>query len=276
MPQAGRMPESFEMFRYIDHLRSRWPVIAVACGAAIGCVFLAALLMPARYEATARILIQQPRGADVRYAMAMSAVYLDSLRSYELVASGDRLFLDAMNHFNLAQGRSVEQLKRSVLKVSVPRNTRILEISVTLGDPVKAQALALYVAEETVRVTHEASAAVERELLEAAQKQLDDAEAAGAKGGHDASQTAVDVAVEHLAEVRASAGGSIDELGVVDPGVVPSTPTSPNIPVMLTAAFLMALAGSVLYLTFEFNYRLERFAAPHATAPLARVKSLND
>jgi capsular polysaccharide biosynthesis protein len=271
MPQAGRMPESFEMFRYIDHLRSRWPVVAVACSAAVGIALLAALLMPARYQATARILIQQPPASDVRYAMAMSPVYLESLKSYELVASGDRLFLDALNHFNLAQGQSIEQLKRSVLKVSVPRNTRILEISVTLRDPVKAQALALYIAEQTVKVTHEYSATVEHELLAAAQKQLEDAEAAGAKGTHDAAQTAVDVAVEHLAEVRGSAGGRVEELQVVDPGIVPSKPTSPNVPVMLAAALLVALAVSVLYLTFEFNYRLERFAAP-----LARVKSIHD
>jgi len=258
------------MFRYIDHLRRRWPVIAVACGAAVAFALLAALLMPARYQATARILIQQPPASDVRYAMAMSPVYLESLRSYELVASGDRLFQDALNHFNLAQGQSIEQLKRSVLKVSVPRNTRILEISVTLRDPVKAQALALYIAEQTVKLTHEYSATVERELVAAAQKQLDDAEAAGAKGTHDA-QTAVDVAMEHLADVRASASGRIEELQVVDPGIVPSKPTSPNVPVMLAAALLVALAGSVLYLTFEFNYRLERFAAP-----LSRVKSIHD
>jgi capsular polysaccharide biosynthesis protein len=271
MPQAGRMPESFEMFRYIDHVRRRWPLIAVACGAAAGLAFLAALLMPARYQATARIMIQQPPGADVRYSMAMSQVYLESLKSYELVASGDRLFQDAMNHFNLAQGQSIEQLKQSVLKVSVPRNTRILEISVTLHDPVKAQALALYIAEQTVQVTHEFSAAVERELLASAQKQLDDVEAK-----HNGAQTAVDMAVEHLAEVRASASGRTDELQVVDPGVVPSTPTWPNVPVMLTAALLVALAGSLLYLTFEFNYRLEQLAAARATVPLARVKSLND
>ncbi len=271
MPQAGRMPESFNLFRYIDHLRQRWPVLAVACGAAVGFAFLAALLMPSRYQATARILIQQPAASDVRYAMAMSPVYLESLKSYELVASGDRLFLDALNHFNLAQGQSIGRLKQSVLKVSVPRNTRILDISVTLGDPVKAQALALYIAEQTVKVTHEYSATVERELLAAAQKQLDDAESAGAKEAHDAAQTSVDLAVEHLAEVRGSASGRIEELQIVDPGVVPSKPTAPNVPVMLAAAFLVALAGSVLYLTFEFNYRLERFAAP-----LARVKTLHD
>ena len=39
---------------------------------------------------------------------------------------------------------------------------------------------------------------------------------------------------------------------------------------------LVALAASLLYVTFEFNYRLEKSAAPRAVAPLARVKNLND
>lgn len=282
MPQAGRMPEAFEMFRYLDHLRRRWPVIAVACGAAMALAFVAALIMPAKYEATARIMIQQPPGADLRYATVLSPMYIESLKSYELVASGDSLFLDALNHFDLAQGHSIEEFKRSVLKTTVPRNTRILEISVTLPDPVKVQALALYIAQQTVKVTHENSAAMERELLASAQKQLEDAESelqqteATNQARHSAAQTAVDLAAEHLGDVRSSATGRVDELQVIDPGVVPSNPKSPNLPVMLVAAFLIALAGSVLYLTFEFNYRLERSAAARTTLPLTRVKSLND
>jgi capsular polysaccharide biosynthesis protein len=276
------MPESFEMFRYLDHLRRRWPVMAVACGAAMALAFAAALAIPPRYQATARILIQQPPAADMRYSMALSPVYLDSLRSYELVASGDKLFSDAAAHFNLSEGEALEPLKRSILKVTVPHNTRILEISATLRDPVKVQALALYIAEQTVNLTHTYSATVERELLAGAQKQLDEAtaelqrsESAGGKGIHDAAQTAVDLAVEHLAEIRGSAGGRMDELQVVDPGVVPSKPVWPNAPVMVVAAFLVALAGAVLYLTFDFNYRLARAAAPRSPA-LARVKALHD
>jgi len=40
----------------------------------------------------------------------------------------------------LGEGRSVESLKAQVLKVSKIRDTRILEISVTLRDPKQAQA----------------------------------------------------------------------------------------------------------------------------------------
>ena len=45
---------------------------------------------------------------------------------------------------------------------------------------------------------------------------------------------------------------------------------------MLLVAVLVALVGSLLYLTLEFNYRLERPAAPRTVAPLARVKTRND
>jgi hypothetical protein len=38
---------------------------------------------------------------------------------------------------------------------------------------------------------------------------------------------------------------------------------------------VVALTASLLYVTLEFNYRLEK-AAPRAAPPLARVKNLND
>src|SRR6266851_7284459 len=116
------MPETLEMLRYVEHLRRRWRVIAVACGVAVVLAMAVALLTPARYTATARIMIEPPAGSDPRIAVAVSPIYLESLKSYELVASGDRLFLEAMEHFKLPRSKSVNALKRSVLKASIPRN----------------------------------------------------------------------------------------------------------------------------------------------------------
>ena len=287
------MPENFEMFRYLDHLRSRWRVIAVACGAAAAIALVAALLTPNRYTSTARVLIEPPAGSDPRGAMAVSPIYLESLKSYELVASGDRLFLDAMDHFKLPRTGSIERLKRSVLKVTIPRNTKVLEISATLGEPVQAQSLALYIAEQTVKLARDVSADTERDLLADAQKQLDDAQARfNSLGGggpaasspdtdarsaqRDAARGAVYAAVEHLAQVRSMAGARGERLRIIDPGVVPQRPSWPNIPLMLVVSILVALVGSLLYVTVEFNYRLERPAAPRTVAPLARVKTRND
>jgi capsular polysaccharide biosynthesis protein len=287
------MPENFEMFRFLDHLRGRWRVIAVACGTAAAIALIAAFLTPNRYTSTAHVLIEPPAGSDPRGAMAVSPIYLESLKSYELVASGDRLFLDAIDHFKLPSGGSVERLKRAVLKVTIPRNTKVLEISATLHEPAQAQALALYIAEQTVKLARDVSADTERDLLADAQKELDEAQSRlnGLEGGsatrapaesasrtaqRDAARAAVYAAVEHLVQVRSTAGGRGERLKIIDSGVVPQQPSWPNIPLMLLVAVLVALVGSLLYLTLEFNYRLERPAAPRTVAPLARVKSRND
>jgi uncharacterized protein involved in exopolysaccharide biosynthesis len=297
------MPESFEMFRYFDHLRARWRVIAVACAAAVGLAFLAALLMPAEYTATARIMIEPPAGTDPRVAMAVSPVYLESLKSYELLASGDRLFLDALDHFKLPHSGSIDKLKRSVLKVAIPRNTKILEISATLRDPGESQALALYVAQQAVRLTREVTAGTERDLQAEARRQWDEAHAkleraeqawakiaeepAGAAPDHmakvdaaqaerEAAREAVAAAAKRLQTEQASSGYRGERLSIIDPGVVPERPSRPNVPLMLMAALLVALAVSLLYVTFEFNYRLERFPVPQPVTPLARLKSVND
>ena len=297
------MPESFEMFRYLEHLRARWRVMAVACAAAAGLAFLAALLTPSEYTATARVMIEPPAGTDPRVAMAVSPVYLESLKSYELLATGDRLFLDALDHFKLPHSGPVDKLKRSVLKAAIPRNTKVLEISATLRDPIQAQALALYIAEQTVKLTREVSMNTERDLLAEAKREGDEARArleraertwaqvaaepAGAAPHHlarvDAAQAEREAARESLAaaekrlqQEQSTTGYRGDRLNVIDPGVVPARPSRPNTPLMLLAAILVALAASLLYVTFEFNYRLERFAAPRPVAPIARVKSLND
>jgi capsular polysaccharide biosynthesis protein len=288
------MPENFEMFRYLDHLRVRWRVIAVACGAAAAIALIAAFFTPNRYTSTARVLIEPPAGSDPRGAMAVSPIYLESLKSYELVASGDRLFLDAIDHFKLPRTGSIERLKRSVLKVTIPRNTRVLEISATLDEPAQAQALALYIAEQTVKLARNVSADTERDLLADAEKQLDEAQArfnafgsgsgsaaspadTDARGAQrDAARGAVYAAVEHLAQVRSMAGARGERLRIVDPGVIPQRPSWPNVPLMLLVAILVALVVSLLYVTVEFNYRLERPAAPRTVAPLARVKTRND
>jgi uncharacterized protein involved in exopolysaccharide biosynthesis len=288
------MPKTFEMLNYLDHLRLRWRVMAVACGAAIAVALGAALVTPAQYTATARVVIEPPAGSDPRGATAVSPIYLESLKSYELLASGDRLFLEALDHFKVPRSKSIESLKRSVLKVSVARNTKVLEISATVHEPAQAQALALYIAEQTVKLARRVSAETDEDLLADARRQLDEAQAhlrqeapesvqAASSAGsdprdarRDAAREAVYLAAEHLAQVRGMMGARGDRLEIVDSGVVPERPSWPNIPVMLGAALLLAMVGSLVFVTFEFNYRIERSAAPRAVAPLARVKTRND
>lgn len=291
------------MLRFLDHLRGRWPIIALSCVAALGLALAAALLMQPQYTATARILIEPPAGTDARVVMAVTPVYLESLKTFELLASGDRLFLDAISHFKLPHNPPLDKFKRSVLTVTIPRNTRILEISATLNNPAQAQALALYLAEQTVKLARETTAGTERDLQAEALHQRDEAlanlgraerhwaqiagEPASAAPGHMAKveaaqaerETARDLvtaAEKRLQLEQASTGYRGERLNIIDPGVVPERPSRPNIPLMLIAAGLVALAASLTYVTFEFNYRLTRTAAPQPVAPLARLKSVND
>jgi len=85
------------------------------------------------------------------------------------------LFLDAIEHFKLPHSGPVESMKRAILKVRIPRNTKILEISVTLHDPAQAQVLAQYIAEQTVKSVRDVTMEIERELTGEAQKQLNEA-----------------------------------------------------------------------------------------------------
>lgn len=277
--------------------------MALACGVAVTLALLASLVVANEYTATTRIVIEPPAGTDLRASMAVSPIYLESLKTYELVASGDRLFLDAIEHFKLPRRMAIDRMKRSVLKVSIPRNTKILEISVTLRDPKQAQELALYIAEQTVRLTRETATETEQDLISDAQKQLADArtrmdkaeaalaalsrhsadagtdraaELSAAKIQSDTARAAFETADEHLAEVRSSAGFRGERLRIIDPGVIPERPSWPNLPLNLLIAVFVALAGSLVYLTFEFNYRLARSAAPRALSPVARVKSGHD
>ncbi|MBZ5622476.1 MAG: hypothetical protein LAQ69_27640 [Acidobacteriia bacterium] len=163
------MPESFDAFRYIGYMRSHWTWIGASCGIAVTIALVVSLILPRQYTATARIVIDPPAGADLRSAMAVSPIYLESLRTYEEVASGDSLFQKAIEQFGLRSSLGagpIESLKKRVLKVGLVRNTRILEISGTLPDARKAQALAQFMAESTVKLTRSMVSEGDQELLQ--------------------------------------------------------------------------------------------------------------
>src|SRR5439155_6119680 len=111
---GNSMYESFDAFEYIEYLRRRWRVIAAACGVALLVVLPVSLLLPKRYTATASIVIDPPGGSDARIATAVSAVYLESLKTYERYATSDSLFELAIQRFHLDSG-SAQSLKRRVL-----------------------------------------------------------------------------------------------------------------------------------------------------------------
>ncbi|HLJ14501.1 MAG TPA: hypothetical protein VKV15_08405 [Bryobacteraceae bacterium] len=361
------MYEPFDAFEYVEYLRRRWRVAAVACGTAIVLALAVSWLIPKRYTATASIVIEPPGGNDVRTATAVSPVYLESLRTYERFAGSDSLFERAAERFHLQKdSQSIESLKQRVLKVSKLRDTKILEISATLPEPKLAQHLVQFLADETVTMSRSENLAGDHELIEEAQKQeinarqrldredkawrenamrepvealqqeieanvelrtkirqdLAEAQADAAEYrqpdkqsdtefarhqlqaaqarvavlakqaedlGKDIdqksatlsrriahreqlqtelkmAQAAYESAAAHLRDVRAGAGMRGERLRVIDPGIVPERPSSPDVSLNAIAACFLALLASIVYLSLGFAYRRK-------TAPFPEVSS---
>lgn len=349
------MQLGFDAFEYAGYLVSRWRFLALSVLAAVVVATTVSLLLPKRYTATASVIIDAPAGNDPRAATAVSPVYLESLKSYERFAESDTLFRRAIDRFGLRESESVsaaDTLKKRVLKVSKPRDTRLLDIQVTLQDPKKAQATAQFIAEETAatsrsltretddefiaearRNLEKAQARVEavekeigqesrlaqpeaiqaelegavelknrvrRELMsveaelagEAASKQarslVDPAELQARRGAllqqsnaltdeisrrqstlgerrsridrleadRKSARISQEAAYARLNEATAAVGVRGERLRVVDPGVVPERPSSPNLMLNVAGALLIALVAAMAYITFTFAQRL--------------------
>jgi uncharacterized protein involved in exopolysaccharide biosynthesis len=172
----------FDALEYALHLRRHWLFIAVSCATAVALAIVVSLLLPKRYTATASILIEPPASTDTRTFTAISPVYLESLKTYESFATSASLFQRAAERFQLRKSEdgAIETIKSRVLKVTKPRDTKILQIAVTLTSPKQAQEMAQYLAEETVKLIGSVSRANSRDLIEdlerqavSAQKRLD-------------------------------------------------------------------------------------------------------
>ena len=354
------MSESFDAYLYISYLRARWRWIAVSAALAAVLAAAVSLVMTPQYTATAQLVIEPPAGADLRSAMAVSPIYLESLKTYERFASSDSVFQKAAAQFGIT-ARPIETVKRRVLQVNLLRNTRILEIAVTLPDPVKAQALAKFLAESTVDMNRASVSQSDQDLLRGIEQQanemrarVEQAEAGWAKAvtseplmGLQASaeqaaelrakieeqtrsveleiadlqeriKSAVDPAqlrreetnararlaemrrqtqdLEHqgserekllatrqahrdqldaerkanqaalaaiearLREARGERGMRGERLKIIDPGIVPERPSSPNLPLNIAAALLAGLALPILFLTLVMNFQERRAA----------------
>jgi len=69
------------------------------------------------------------------------------------------------------------------------------------------------------------------------------------------AQATFESAEQHLDSLRASEGSRGERLRVMDPGIVPERPSSPNVPLNVAAALLFALVASIMYLSFAFVLR---------------------
>jgi capsule polysaccharide export protein KpsE/RkpR len=167
----------FDALEFVEYVRKRWLTIAIACGVAVTVVLTVSLTLPKRYTSTASILIQAPAGNDPRAATAVSPVYLESLKSFETLASSDTLFAQALAALQVREGSggSFSSLKKQVLKITKPSNTAIIEIAATLRDPRKAQGVAQFIAEHTVKLSRSLDERTSNDLETAFQSQLNSA-----------------------------------------------------------------------------------------------------
>ncbi|MBV9398234.1 MAG: hypothetical protein JO062_09665 [Bryobacterales bacterium] len=167
----------FDPVDYVYFLRGHWRVIAGAVALAAIIAAVACLLLPKQYTATATLVIEPP-GVDPRAAIAVSPVYLESLKSYEAFASSDSLFATALQKFGFGTtGAPIESLKKRVLRVEKLKDTKLLEINVTLPDPKRAHEVAQYLAEQTVALDTAVARSGDRELLEDAERKFEQAKA---------------------------------------------------------------------------------------------------
>jgi len=329
---------------FATYAAARWRQIGYSCLAAVLLAGLAGLVLPKRYTATATLLIEPPAGTDPRMATSVSPIYMESLKTYEHLASSDSLFVEALEHQKIRAryaDRTIESLKSSVLKVSKPANTRILEISATLDDPKEAQGLAQYIAERTAALnrtldTRSTSDAITqaRSTFESADERLKtvrkastdfaptiaglEAEIANASDLQykvqrdlidgtgstpnlqkanrelentirlksselqrarttretldaelDGARTAWEAAKAKLDDVRASVAFRGERLELLDPGIVPQSPSFPNTPLNLIVALLISLIASLTYLAFRFGY--ERASVPRHERVYSRI-----
>lgn len=207
------MPEPFQLADYLTYVRDRWKFVAAAVLGAAVLTAGASLLIPKRYTATATLVIEPPGGADPRNTVVLNAVYLESLKTYEEFAGSDSLFARANEKFSLSAkdgSSSFESLKNRVLRVNKPKETKVLEISVTLNDPKLAQTVVQFLAEETVALNRNIARTGEIESrqeiakqLDAARNDLEKARSEQAAAEANGSLTALDEEVRGLADVRA-------------------------------------------------------------------------
>jgi uncharacterized protein involved in exopolysaccharide biosynthesis len=320
------------------------------------------MLMRREYTANVRVVIEPPAGTDLRSAMAVSPIYLESLRTYEQFAASDRLFSSAVEQFHLRAfypGMPVESLKQRVLKVQILRNTRILELSTTLPDPVQAQKLAQFLAESTValnrsivtesdrdlvtgfeaqsrevhaqldrldsewaretvdkpvynlraaldqdesllrdlqsrRLTAESGSGAQASLVrqngdasERLQRQIDELKRSSAEREKElaarqahlerlaterlAVQNSLAAIEARLREARGDQGYRGERLKIIDSGVVPEKPSSPNVPLNVAVALLLGLLLPAGYFTLEMHFRAETAAESLPFRTYARI-----
>jgi uncharacterized protein involved in exopolysaccharide biosynthesis len=169
------MADSFDPLEYLTYLRRNGRFATVAILSAVVLTAALSFLLPKQYTATATLVIEPPVANDPRAATAVTPVYLESLKTYEQFASSDTLFAKACAKFELSDtpgAPCTESFKRRVLRVIKIKDTKLMQLSVTLPDAKRAQQLVEYLATETVALNRSLAKDGDREVLGDVQTEL--------------------------------------------------------------------------------------------------------
>ena len=216
------MPEAFSPLEFLDHVRRNRAIPAWIAGTSLLAAIVVSLALADKYTATANILIDPPSASDPRISTAVSPIYLESLKTYEQFAASDTLFIRACDKFQLLDAKGnqpVESFKKRVLEVRKLKETKLLQISVTLPDAKRAQAVAQYLAEQTVALSVGISEAHDRQVLAQARSEL--AGAAKALGeernrAHQGIAGSIDVLEAEINSLSHAASSITAQLGEAD------------------------------------------------------------
>jgi uncharacterized protein involved in exopolysaccharide biosynthesis len=82
------------------------------------------------------------------------------------------------------------------------------------------------------------------------------------------AQAAFEAASARVRDLESAAGNRGERLRIVDPGIIPQRPSSPDVPLNVTVGVVLALTASIIYLSLRFAFR-ER-EGPRLQTPMSR------
>ncbi len=207
--------ENTDIYDFAQHVGRRWPTVVLTSAIAVGLAVAVSLMATKQYTAVCKIIIEPPAVSDPRAAQALTPIYLESLKSYQHFATSDSLFEKALDCFRLRESRKmpIEDWKRRILKVEIPANTKIMEVRASLPDPKQAQAFALYLAQETVKLNRNLNLEGDQELAREAETQFAEAQARLNKAETASRRAAIQEPTERIAEEIRSAEALRDTVG---------------------------------------------------------------
>lgn len=245
-------------------LRSRWPLILVVIVLAAVGALIASLGTPKVYTSRATLIVGQsltsmnPDISQITASQRLSDTYAQ-------VATFRPLLQAVIDDLRLPMGP--DELRKHV-SVNVPTDSTLLTIAVELADPAAAAAIANDLAAQLIAsspalrgsqsdiqqfVTNEMQAL--QAQIEGDQRQLSRLVAIPDRTPADELQ--LQVVEGRLASLRASfsallsytSGSSANQLTLVEPAILASTPSSPRIPVNLALAIVL---GTLLAIGLAF------------------------